>query len=98
MAHHGLYQWNGVAIALARRARGRRRSGSTGCRGWGDPLGREARALGATCGGVRVWSLYVPNGRALDDPHMVYKLDWLAPAARHGRRGWVEQDPASRWP
>ncbi len=27
--------------------------------------------------GVRVWSLYVPNGRGLDDPHYVYKLDWL---------------------
>ena len=38
----------------------------------------EARALGATCGGVRVWSLYVPNGRTLEDPHYSYKLDWLA--------------------
>ncbi|GAB4086960.1 exodeoxyribonuclease III [Myceligenerans cantabricum] len=37
----------------------------------------EARAIGATCGGVRVWSLYVPHGRALDDPHYAYKLTWL---------------------
>uniref|UniRef100_UPI003D89F5CA exodeoxyribonuclease III n=1 Tax=Gordonia sp. B7-2 TaxID=3420932 RepID=UPI003D89F5CA len=37
----------------------------------------EARALSARCAGVRVWSLYVPNGRALDDPHYRYKLDWL---------------------
>jgi exodeoxyribonuclease III len=29
------------------------------------------------CGGVRIWSLYVPNGRKPDDPHYVYKLDWL---------------------
>ena len=36
----------------------------------GRPAGAEARALGATCGGVRVWSLYVPNGRALGDPHL----------------------------
>ncbi|MFM9377029.1 exodeoxyribonuclease III [Gordonia sp. VNK21] len=41
----------------------------------GRPL--EARAISATCGGIRVWSLYVPNGRALDDPHYRYKLDWL---------------------
>jgi exodeoxyribonuclease-3 len=34
--------------------------------------------MGATCGGVRVYSCYVPNGRALDDPHYVYKLKWLA--------------------
>ena len=46
--------------------------------GWGDPEAAEARAIGATCGGVRVWSLYVPNGRKPDDPHYVYKLDWMA--------------------
>ncbi|GAB3414807.1 exodeoxyribonuclease III [Flindersiella endophytica] len=38
----------------------------------------EARALGATCGPLRVWSVYVPNGRTLDDPHYAYKLEWLA--------------------
>ena len=38
----------------------------------------EARAIGATVNGVRIWSLYVPNGRALGDPHLDYKLDWLA--------------------
>jgi len=38
----------------------------------------EPRAVAATCGGVRVWSLYVPNGRAVEDPHYVYKLAWLA--------------------
>jgi len=37
----------------------------------------EARAVGATCGGVRVWSLYVPNGRSLDSAHFPYKLEWL---------------------
>lgn len=37
----------------------------------------EARALGVTVNGVRVWSLYVPNGRSLDDPHLAYKLHWL---------------------
>jgi exodeoxyribonuclease-3 len=43
----------------------------------GAPPKVEARAVGATCGGVRVWSLYVPNGRTLDSPHYPYKLEWL---------------------
>jgi hypothetical protein len=38
----------------------------------------EARAVGATCGGVRVWSVYVPNGREPDNPHYAYKLEWLS--------------------
>lgn len=37
----------------------------------------EPRAIGATCGGVRLWSLYVPNGRTVDHPHYQYKLKWL---------------------
>jgi exodeoxyribonuclease-3 len=38
----------------------------------------EPRAIGATCGGVRVWSVYVPNGREVGHPHFAYKLRWLA--------------------
>ena len=38
----------------------------------------DARLLWATCAGVRVASMYVPNGRSLDDPHYQYKLGWLA--------------------
>lgn len=37
----------------------------------------ETRAVGATCGPVRLWSLYVPNGRTVDSPHYTYKLAWL---------------------
>ncbi|EFL03483.1 exodeoxyribonuclease III [Streptomyces sp. SPB78] len=37
----------------------------------------EPRALGATCGPVRVWSVYVPNGREVGHPHYAYKLEWL---------------------
>jgi len=37
----------------------------------------ETRAVGATCGGVRIWSVYVPNGREPDNPHYAYKLEWL---------------------
>jgi exodeoxyribonuclease-3 len=38
----------------------------------------EPRAIGATCNGVRVWSVYVPNGREVGHPHYLYKLNWLA--------------------
>jgi exodeoxyribonuclease-3 len=44
----------------------------------GEPPKVEARAVGATCGPLRIWSLYVPNGRSLDSPHYPYKLEWLA--------------------
>lgn len=73
---HGLNQWNGVAFAYKAHL---------------DPQDIEmefaqqpsfkdvveARAIGATFNGVRIWSVYVPNGRALDDPHMQYKLEFL---------------------
>ena len=39
--------------------------------------GVETRAIGATFNGVRVWSVYVPNGRELGHDHFHYKLDWL---------------------
>jgi exodeoxyribonuclease-3 len=38
----------------------------------------EPRAVGATCGGVRIWSVYVPNGRDPKHAHYAYKLKWLA--------------------
>jgi exodeoxyribonuclease-3 len=55
----------------------------------------EARAIAATCAGVRVWSLYVPNGRALTDPHYTYKLNWLA-ALRDTAAGWLREDPSAQ--
>lgn len=42
----------------------------------------ETRAVGATCGGVRVWSVYVPNGREPDHDHFSYKLEWFAALRR----------------
>jgi exodeoxyribonuclease-3 len=45
--------------------------------GDGQPDDPEAHLLTATCGGVRVMSAYVPNGRALDHEHYQYKLRWL---------------------
>ncbi len=70
--HHGEGRWNGVAI-LSRV-------------GLEDPLfgfgegddDPEARLVWATCGGIRIASAYVPNGRSLDHDHYQYKLAWLA--------------------
>ena len=81
VAHFGLSQWNGVAIA-SRVGLEDVQTSFAGQPGFAkDPAAEqalEARAIGATCGGIRVWSLYVPNGRELEDRHYTYKLDWLA--------------------
>ena len=50
----------------------------------------EARAVGATCGGIRVWSVYVPNGRTIDDPMYEAKLTWLGAPRRRGGCGRAE--------
>ena len=73
VAHHGDGRWNGVAI-LSRVGMADVERGLADGPGFPDP---EARAIAATCGGVRIWSLYVPNGRTPDDPHYAYKLSWL---------------------
>jgi exodeoxyribonuclease-3 len=94
VATFGYSQWNGVAIA-SRVGLSDVRRGFDGMPEYGDPLAAEARALGATCGGVDVWSLYVPNGRALGDPHLDYKLSWLS-ALRDAARGWLVDDPQAQ--
>jgi exodeoxyribonuclease-3 len=94
VAHHGHSQWNGVAI-LSRVGIQDVEMGFPGQPGWGEPLAAEARAIGATCGGVRVWSLYVPNGRQLGDPHLAYKLDWLEHLRQAGA-GWLAADPSAQ--
>jgi exodeoxyribonuclease-3 len=92
LAYSGTSQWNGVAI-LSRVGIEDVEVGFAGMPGWGDPVAAESRAIGATCGGVRVWSLYVPNGRKVDDPHYLYKLDWLA-QLREAARTWADRDVA----
>jgi exodeoxyribonuclease-3 len=77
VARHGISQWNGVAI-VSRIGLTDVQVGLPDCPGFGEPPVSEARAIGARCAGVTVWSLYVPNGRAIGDPHYAYKLDWLA--------------------
>jgi exodeoxyribonuclease-3 len=76
-AHHGDGRWNGVAIVSRV--------------GLSDPVGGfsapeddyGSRIVAATCGGVRVHSVYVPNGRSLDSEHYGYKLAWLARLASY---------------
>lgn len=73
-AHHGQGQWNGVAIFS--------KVGLADVeRGLGDDA--EARFIGATCGPLRVYSCYVPNGRSLDNDHYQYKLRWLSDLRSH---------------
>ena len=89
LALHGYDQWNGVAIA-SRSPIESIETAFPGMPGFqkgveGPDLPQEARALGATIDGVRLWSLYVPNGRALGDPHYTYKLDWLAALSEYTR-------------
>jgi len=74
VAHYGTGRWNGVAV-LSRVGLDEVELGFRDMPGYPDA---EARAIGATCGGIRVWSVYVPNGRTVDDPHYAYKLRWLA--------------------
>ena len=73
-AVHGETAWNGVAI-LSRVGLDDVVSGLPGAPGFPHP---EARAVSATCGGIRVVSVYVPNGRVPGSEHYQYKLAWLA--------------------
>lgn len=95
VAVHGLNQWNGVAIAS--------RVGLVDvttqfpdqpafAKPEQEPV-VEARAIGAVCGDTTVWSVYVPNGRGLGDPHYTYKLEFLHRLGR-AARSWAEQPTA----
>ena len=89
VAANGEGRWNGVAI-LSRVGLDNVELGFTGQPAYDPPADEddpaligappkvEARAIGANCGPLRIWSLYVPNGRTLDSPHYTYKLEWLA--------------------
>src|SRR5689334_5453747 len=76
--HHGQGQWNGVAIlsrvGIAEVTTGFDGPGSPAAV---DPYEGDARLIAATCGGVRVVSVYVPNGREVDTEFYERKLAWL---------------------
>lgn len=74
MALNGEMQWNGVAL-LSRVGIADITVGIPNGPGFPD---QEARAIAATCDGVRVHSVYVPNGRVPESEHYYYKLAWLA--------------------
>ena len=74
VAAHGDGRWNGVAL-LSKVGLDDVRRGFPGEPGFPQP---EARAIAASCAGIRFVSVYVPNGRTPDDPHYAYKLSWLA--------------------
>jgi exodeoxyribonuclease-3 len=86
LAAHGEPTWNGVAI-LSRVGLEDVVTGLEGAPGFPHP---EARAMSAACGGIRVFSVYVPNGRVPGSEHYAYKLEWLA-----ALRDAVGADPES---
>jgi exodeoxyribonuclease-3 len=101
VAHHGQGRWNGVAIAsrvgiedvvagfpgAASASRGPAADEDDA-----DPIA-EARFVAARCGGVRVASLYAPNGRSLDSPHYQAKLTWYARLLRWLREAARPDEP-----
>jgi exodeoxyribonuclease-3 len=78
-AHHGDGRWNGVAIVSRVGLEGVR----AGFRDASSAIARECRVLAADCGGIRAYSVYVPNGRAVGSPHYDAKLEWL---------GWLRRE------
>jgi exodeoxyribonuclease-3 len=104
VAAFGEGRWNGVAI-LSRVGLEQVSRGFAAQPGYAAPADEdelvlvdvptppmiEARAISATCGPLRVWSVYVPNGRSLDSPHFSYKLTWLR-ALREALVGEVNAD------
>ncbi|NQW87216.1 MULTISPECIES: exodeoxyribonuclease III [unclassified Frigoribacterium] len=93
---HGLSQWNGVAFVSRLPMEDveitfpSQPGFAKGQEGPDQP--KEARAIGVTVEGVRLWSLYVPNGRELGDPHYDYKLDWLSKLATE-TEAWLAERP-----
>jgi exodeoxyribonuclease-3 len=83
--HRGQGRWNGVAL-LSRVGIADVEVDLPGAPGFPDPADPlEARFIAATCDGVRLAGVYVPNGRTPQDPHFDYKLAWLDALALHLR-------------
>jgi exodeoxyribonuclease III len=99
LAHHGEGRWNGVAIAS-------RRGIDEVITNFGEPLHRpstpgaandeplaEARMISALCDGIRVVSLYAPNGRVVGSPFYLAKLRWFDRLARWLNESCDPRDP-----
>jgi exodeoxyribonuclease-3 len=97
LVHHGEGRWNGVAILSRvgaadvvanfgdRPVRDSSSGSAVPAEDDFDPF-REARMVSAVCGGVRVVSLYAPNGREVDSPFYEGKLAWFARLRR-----WLDE-------
>ncbi|NNN18578.1 MAG: exodeoxyribonuclease III [Acidimicrobiaceae bacterium] len=85
-AHFGQGQWNGVAVI----SRVGLQNPILGVEDGGET--EEARAITVECNGVGIVSVYVPNGRALDNAHYIYKLEWLAHLREHLNRVFKPAD------
>ena len=85
--HHGNGQWNGVAI-LSRVGLGDVRKAFTG---ENPDTVAECRIIAATCQGIRVFSVYVPNGRSVGSEHYQAKLAWMS-RLRHEISGAFKPD------
>ena len=92
LAHHGEGRWNGVAIAsrcglddVVTNFGEPRGAASASSDSDDEPLA-EARMISAVCGGTRVVSVYVPNGRSVGSPFYAAKLAWLDRLSR-----WLEE-------
>ncbi len=90
-AHHGGGRWNGVAIL----SRVGLSDVVAGFSGETEPDPIESRLLSADCGGVRVSSVYVPNGRSLDSEHYQAKLSWLSDLTDHLTRTCTPDTPVA---
>lgn len=102
VVNHGFHSFNGVAF-VSRHDMTDVTFGLASLPGFGEQylptqppgangLPQEARALGVTVNGMRLWSLYVPNGRDLAHEHYAYKLHWLQ-ALQQEVAGWLEAEP-----
>lgn len=84
---NGLNQWNGVAIVaragLDTQPLGTEFAGKVSHPCFGKPPVIEPRVLGVCVAGIECWSLYVPNGREVGNPHFAYKLAWLDALRSH---------------
>lgn len=86
-------RWNGVAV-VSRVGLDDVVNGLAGAPSFPDPsTPPEARAVTATCGSLRLTSVYVPNGREPADPHFAYKLQWLAALRQAIATDAAEQRP-----
>jgi exodeoxyribonuclease III len=81
--HNGQRTYNGVAILS-------RAEGAGVCRGIPQFADEQSRVIAADVGGVRLVSVYVPNGQSVGSDKYAYKLRWFEALTR-----WLESERAA---